>query len=192
MNDSKANPSKRQNIEYFWIVFSAFALKCWECESKRHPVCSVSWDSSLISEQIKSNLYKECPGEVCFKEVLNNGNGKWQSLCTNCFWIKCDFKEQQKAFNSFVDTKNFWMRIFVYFFHLVKGVIEAKRGCARNENIENSDCRSFEVTLHNQGYPNAKAECFTCDSDGCNGAAQYGPIALFIALPVAIAKFFLF
>lgn len=90
------------------------------------------------------------------------------------------------------DTKFFWLHIFVYFFHLVKGVIEAKRGCARNEKIENSDCRSFEVTLHNQGYPNAKAECFTCDSDGCNGAAQYGSIALFIALPVAIAKFFLF
>lgn len=31
----------------------------------------------------------------------------------------------------------------------------------------------------------------TCNSDGCNGgAAQYGPMALLIALPVAIAKIY--
>lgn len=29
--------------------------------------------------------------------------------------------------------------------------------------------------------------CDYCDRDGCNGAAQYGPIALFIVVPVAIA-----
>lgn len=34
--------------------------------------------------------------------------------------------------------------------------------------------------------------CETCTTDGCNGAAQYGPIAMLIALPIAIAKLFAF
>lgn len=34
------------------------------------------------------------------------------------------------------------------------------------------------------------AYCETCTTDGCNGAAQYGPIALLIAIPMAVAKIF--
>jgi len=30
--------------------------------------------------------------------------------------------------------------------------------------------------------------CQTCTTDGCNGAAQYGPIAMLVAIPVVIAK----
>jgi len=30
--------------------------------------------------------------------------------------------------------------------------------------------------------------CETCSTDGCNGAAQYGPIALLVAIPAVIAK----
>lgn len=35
-------------------------------------------------------------------------------------------------------------------------------------------------------------KCDSCETDGCNGAAQYGPVALFVVVPVAIAKFFTF
>ena len=28
----------------------------------------------------------------------------------------------------------------------------------------------------------------SCDSDGCNGASQYGPIAMMIAIPVIVMK----
>lgn len=30
--------------------------------------------------------------------------------------------------------------------------------------------------------------CETCSTDGCNGAAQYGPVALLVIIPAAIAK----
>jgi hypothetical protein len=30
--------------------------------------------------------------------------------------------------------------------------------------------------------------CQTCTTDGCNGASQYGPIAMLVAIPVVIAK----
>lgn len=30
--------------------------------------------------------------------------------------------------------------------------------------------------------------CETCSTEGCNGAAQYGPIALLVAIPAVIAK----
>lgn len=37
---------------------------------------------------------------------------------------------------------------------------------------------------------NAKvdANCDKCDSDGCNGASEYGPVAMMIAIPVIIMK----
>jgi len=30
--------------------------------------------------------------------------------------------------------------------------------------------------------------CQTCTTDGCNGASQYGPIAMLVGIPVVIAK----
>lgn len=31
-----------------------------------------------------------------------------------------------------------------------------------------------------------ETSCVPCDSDGCNGASQYGPVAIMIAIPVII------
>lgn len=31
--------------------------------------------------------------------------------------------------------------------------------------------------------------CEYCDSDGCNGAAQYGPMAAIILIPAVLLKF---
>lgn len=30
--------------------------------------------------------------------------------------------------------------------------------------------------------------CQTCNTDGCNGAGQFGPIAMLVAVPVVVAK----
>lgn len=35
-------------------------------------------------------------------------------------------------------------------------------------------------------------DCKVCDADGCNGASAYGPIALMMIGPVAVAKVLLF
>lgn len=32
--------------------------------------------------------------------------------------------------------------------------------------------------------------CDTCSTDGCNSASKYGPIALFVVIPIAILKSF--
>lgn len=71
------------------------------------------------------------------------------------------------------------------------------RLCAANtddssimETCEASE--ASEADYRNKGYPNTVVKCFICQSDGCNGAAQYGPVVVLIALPVAIAKIFVF
>lgn len=37
-------------------------------------------------------------------------------------------------------------------------------------------------------FKSDKDVCETCDSDGCNDASQYGPVALLTVIPVAIMK----
>lgn len=76
------------------------------------------------------------------------------------------------------------------FLHLIEAVLATARACALNEDAAKQACKNLEDGLHENGLPTAKIDCLVCNSDGCNGAAQYGPIALLIALPVAIAKIF--
>lgn len=51
---------------------------------------------------------------------------------------------------------------------------KTKRMCA-NKDYAESICKQSTNTF-----------CETCDTDECNGAAEYGPIAALIAIPVAI------
>lgn len=96
---------------------------------------------------------------------------------------------------------------FVHLLHLIEAIKEAVHGCLMNKVLAHTTCRGLEKTIKTNGYLNASYYCFICYSDGCNGsiephgsiksnetnessgAAQYGPIALLISLPVAIVKF---
>jgi len=52
-----------------------------------------------------------------------------------------------------------------------------------NVNAPRDEC------MHSSTPSYIKTEfCETCSTDGCNGAAQYGPIALLVAIPAVIAK----
>lgn len=62
----------------------------------------------------------------------------------------------------------------------------------RDENAAQAFCTSSEKTAHAYGYEDFKIKCVTCDMDACNSKSKYGPIVLLVALPVAIAKIFLF
>lgn len=62
-----------------------------------------------------------------------------------------------------------------------------ERGCAIDENDAQHRCTSGGISDNKY-----KCTTHTCNKDGCNGASQYGPITLLIALPVAIAKIFSF
>lgn len=60
--------------------------------------------------------------------------------------------------------------------------VAINRFCAQTPQLAEQNCKEQDVT-----------SCQTCDIDKCNGAAQYGPVAaLVVAIPVMIAKTFLF
>lgn len=56
----------------------------------------------------------------------------------------------------------------------------------KDKTAADAYCASSEQTSRIYGHRNVKHVCVTCESDGCNGAAQYGPIALSIALPATL------
>lgn len=76
---------------------------------------------------------------------------------------------------------------------LNKGVETVQRTCYPTEKVAEATCKLTEARAQAYDKPNYEVECFTCDSeDGCNFSVQNGPMALLVALPVAIAKIFLF
>lgn len=82
------------------------------------------------------------------------------------------------------------MQCLSLFPHFNADVKTVKRSCAINDQTAVDECKA--VRPSNTKDEDYKCETSTCDKDGCNGAAQYGPIALLTILPMAIAKFLLF
>lgn len=66
------------------------------------------------------------------------------------------------------------------------------RGCVKDQDDADAKCQATANLLHGSGYSGEVDNCLVCDTDGCNEAVQYGPIALLVVLPAAIAKFLLF
>lgn len=64
----------------------------------------------------------------------------------------------------------------------MNGIQTVSRSCYwEDEKVDKNDCKNADTPA------NTKTEfCETCSTDGCNGAAQYGPIALSIAIPLMI------
>lgn len=77
--------------------------------------------------------------------------------------------------------------LFLFLIHLVNDKYVISRSCFwENINAPKDEC------INNNTPSYIKTEfCETCDTDGCNGAAQYGPVALLVAIPVAITKILL-
>lgn len=59
--------------------------------------------------------------------------------------------------------------------------LSVNRFCARTPQQADDHCKEKGFTF-----------CGSCASDECNGAAQYKPIAIMVAISVAAAKIFLF
>lgn len=49
-----------------------------------------------------------------------------------------------------------------------------------------SDADATELCTNDTGKTDFK--CEICETDGCNSAVQYGPVALLVLIPMAIAK----
>lgn len=145
-----------------------------------HAFC---WDPSKASEQEKLNHYADCSGAVCQKAVQIDGGGK----CYNT-----------------IPPNNFRKKIHILhlFLHFVEAITAVARLCSLSAEVAQLTCKASENVIRALGCPNTNVDCLICNSDGCNGdatigsgkrqcgngAAQYKPIALLIALPVAIAK----
>lgn len=72
--------------------------------------------------------------------------------------------------------------LFFSHFQITKKAIKVTyRFCAANQADFDKKCDMV-----------GKIICESCTTDGCNSAAMYGPIALFVVIPLAIAKILLF
>lgn len=47
---------------------------------------------------------------------------------------------------------------------------------------------SAKATCEAESKGSDSSICETCNTDECNGALQYGPVALMIAIPLAVIK----
>jgi len=72
-----------------------------------------------------------------------------------------------------------------------KQLVNDKYVISRSCFWENINARKDEC-LNNSTPSYIRTEfCETCSTDGCNGAAQYGPIALMVLIPAVLAKILL-
>lgn len=76
------------------------------------------------------------------------------------------------------------MHFFYFSISKANDVKTVSRSCYwEDKNASKNDCMNNKVPPHTENE-----FCETCDTDGCNGASQFGPVALLITVPVAIAK----
>ncbi|XP_055303862.1 uncharacterized protein LOC129569231 [Sitodiplosis mosellana] len=73
----------------------------------------------------------------------------------------------------------------------VKQLVNDKYVISRSCFWENTNSPKDECLNSNTPSYIKTEFCETCTTDGCNGAAQYGPVALLVAIPVAVAKILL-
>lgn len=68
-----------------------------------------------------------------------------------------------------------------------------------NKSVISRSCYWEDINAPRDACANANTPeyirtefCETCDTEGCNGAGQFAPIALLVAIPTVIAKILLF
>lgn len=102
--------------------------------------------------------------------------------------------EKSLSFGKILNNQHFCFIFFSFFFHFsfsrtiaVNDKLVISRSCYwEHMDAHKNDC------LNNNTPSYIKTEfCETCSTDGCNGATQYGPVALLVAIPVAVAKILL-
>lgn len=160
------------------------ALKCWGCISTLKRECG----EPFVSSKLHKLDYRECAWK-CGTLVFNNSEGKWilifrtprSSLSQN--WVisireRFDLCELRSVWETLTTCSLF--RFFFHFLIFEKGIKSWYRFCAENQQDLEGKCKDMD-----------QISCNTCETDGCNTAANFGSIALFVVIPIAIAKLFL-
>lgn len=154
------------NQSYFF-QFSACAVKCWTCNNLLQPFCNDPFDPSKANE-IEKFLLNDCASNICVKQVDTISSES------------CSYTSISLYIQNFHHSN---LSLFLLK-DLNSGKPTITRLCAKNEEHAKELCDN----------KSAKPEfsCKMCDTDGCNGAAQYGPIALLVIIPVAVARILAF
>lgn len=165
-------------IRIFHFPCAASSLKCWSCSSET-PIgefCRDPFDASAVNDQLKRWTFIECafpPSQssnhraVCKKTIQAGEHHIFETIF---------FFSENLSFRVSFHFK--WIYSTVNDKHIVL------RACHWESNNATKNGCTNSVTS-----PYVKTEfCETCDTDGCNSATQYAPVALLVAIPVAIAK----
>lgn len=181
------------------MLFVAAALQCWKCTSdgsSANAVCDDSFDDDLARDR-RYGFIGTSPAALinCGSQGPNtqgypfNYNQQYnqQTNIPVCRKVKYNGKtlSQWPSIRSWFRQKKIYSLYQTMFHVLVNGQTVVTRDCYF-ENVNNRRDQCFSDSRHPRGMD--VEFCETCLTDGCNGAAQYGPAALLIALTGAIAK----
>lgn len=68
-----------------------------------------------------------------------------------------------------------------------------------NKSVISRSCYWEDINAPRDACANANTPeyirtefCETCDTEGCNGAGQFGPIAVLVAIPAVVAKILMY
>lgn len=127
------------------------------------PFCNDPFDEKNVSD-FEKLLLNDCVSNKCVKQV-DIIKSKSLFLLIKVHYVTLPTN----------DYLFFWSKT-----DLNGGNPTITRLCAKSEE------HAKELCDNKSGKP--EFSCKICETDGCNGAIQYGPIALLVAIPVAVAR----
>lgn len=101
---------------------------------------------------------------------------------------------KQFSFDSSFDSEKIFhlvlMKIIEFFLDLYWCCLVGDRVVIRRRCVYANVNDAKDACMHEQVSRSIQREfCEVCDTDGCNGGAQYGPAILFVIVSAAVTKF---
>lgn len=153
------------------LIEKSFALRCWSCNSQTptEAFCDDPFDSSVVYRQNRRWSYIDCvlppitpynPYGSAYASGSYGGNGAYNSYeSQNRLRPVCQKSRDRIDGRVFVHRKCAWV----------------------------SDYDPYDKCLYDRTPTHVQREfCEYCDADGCNGAAQYGPIAALVVISATL------
>lgn len=167
------------------LIYEASALQCWSCNSAT-TFCGSKFDE----KKLPKSFLIECPrgprggDPVCLKVIRKWFNVKLiqKMLRFNKYILAANFRKKKNVWIVKQRPSSKLFPICCFFLTYFPDFNFISRYCVNNE-------ASVEKYCYEGG--NRASVCEECSSDGCNGAAKYGPAAAIVAIPIVILKTFL-
>lgn len=171
-------------------------MKCWQCEGYNDKKCNEPFDGSKYDEKTS---YLDCG------PLLNEQSRCLKLTCNALYDLdQCETMKNSIQIIKFSFSPFYFLPCIQLFPKNSAGNL-VFRTCAQSKKeyegicgainngtraIKDSIARFFNsLNLNNlKADEKIKEVCEMCDSDGCNSASQYGPVAMMIAIPVIIMR----